>query len=116
MASTHRPATSPCALPFVGFGAGGERLSACDQLQAIDWQESARPAGWRIALWLHDQRDDAAQGGDLLSVYRTGEARPRWNLARLDASFTAFCCSTGEDLGPFPSMRNALEAVFQPSA
>ena len=56
------------------------RLSALDQLQAIDWQDSVRGEGYRIALWLQD-RSLAGEGGDLVSVYRAGETRPGWNLS-----------------------------------
>ena len=59
--------------------------------------------------------DTDGEYGDFVCLHRTGEAWSRWGFARKGARINVWCCLTGADIGEFPSMAAAFEAVL-PSA
>ena len=55
---------------------------------------------------------DAPEVDAFLGIYRQGEAWAHWNVARCGTSILVWCSVTGQDVGRFSSMREALLALF----
>jgi hypothetical protein len=87
-------------------------LTSIDRMELCDWQDAARAGGYD-RMNIHECDGDAeGEYGDFVCLHRTGEAWSRWGFARKGAWINVWCCLTGADIGKFPSMAAAFEAVL----
>lgn len=88
------------------------RLSPHDRIEVTRKQDLARQAGYDRMV-IHDRdAGDAAEVGNFLSVYRSGEVWSRYGFARKGDSVTAWCSLTGADIGAFDTLADALQTVL----
>jgi hypothetical protein len=76
------------------------------------WRDAIRIAGYD-RMFIHE-REAGEDGsfGNFLCLHRRGEAWSRWGFARKGNSVCAWCCLTGVDIGDYPSLSAAFEAVL----
>jgi hypothetical protein len=99
----------PQRSPLVG-------LTSRDRIEVSNWHEDARQLGFD-RLVIHERESfDPPETGSFLSVYRTGQAWSSWGIMRRGASVQAWCSKTGADVGPFPSISDALMHLLSPAA
>jgi len=99
-------------IPFPGPPLRGNRLTTRDRIEVLAWEEAARRSGYdRLVIGERHPQDDP-QFGDLLTVYRSGEAWAAWGVARHGPTVRVWRCATGADFGDFPSIDAALRAVL----
>ncbi len=87
-------------------------LTPLDRMDLSDWREAARAAGYdRMDIHECEENDDG-EYGDFVCLHRRGEAWSRWGFARKGTMINVWCCLTGADIGEFPSITAAFEAVL----
>ena len=87
-------------------------LTPRDRMDLCAWREAVYAAGYE-KINIHEREDgDDSDFGDFLCLHRRNEAWSRWGFARKGALVTVWCCLTGADIGEFPTMAAALEAVL----
>ena len=101
-----------CAvIPFEGrvspFG-----LSLRDRMDVALWQSRLRHLGYDRVVIHERNAGDPPEVESFLSIYREGDAFARWGVARRGDRVLAWCSATGEDVGGFASVGEALMALF----
>ena len=98
-------------LPFVRPQWHANRLTAQDQIDALEWDAShAASVGARLAIFGR-QVDDAPEVGDYISIYRADERWAVWGAAREGKLITVWHGPSGSDIGKFSSMKDALASL-----
>jgi hypothetical protein len=98
-------------IPFAGR-TQAVGLSLRDRMEVASWQGKLQAHGCDRMV-IHERiAGDPPEVDAFLSIYRRGEAWAHWNLARCDASILVWYSVSGEDVGRFTSMAEALLAVF----
>ena len=87
-------------------------LSVRDRMEITLWRGQLHGVGYDRMVVHERIACDAPEVESFLSIYRQGEAWARWNVARCGSSILAWCSVTGQDVGRFSSMREALLALF----
>ncbi len=91
------------------------RLGARDRIEASRWAMVAQPRGFARVL-IHDGGGEDPEIGDFLLIYETGSDWASWGVARDGRGFVVWRPGTGETIGSYGLLREALEAVLaQPS-
>ncbi len=99
-------------LAFPAGRADGSRFTMHDRLEICRWSDALRRRGCD-RLVIHERMpSDPPEVGDYLSIYRAGQVWARCGVARQRTRILAWCSLTGEDIGPFDTLREALGAVL----
>ena len=94
------------------LGNDGLCLTPRDRMDAGDWRDAARLAGYDRLVIHNRDSNDAQEVGNFLSVYRRGESWSRWGFARYRGVVRAWCCLSGADVGEFATLGEALASVL----
>ena len=87
-------------------------LTSRDRIEVGNWREGARQHGYD-RLVIHDRESfDPPDTESFLSIYRAGDPWSRWGLTRHGSTVSAWCSTTGADLGPFNSVSDALKTIL----
>jgi hypothetical protein len=87
------------------------RLGPRERIEANRWAMVAQPQGFTRVL-IHDAGPDDADIGDFLLIYETGRDWASWGVARDARGFVVWRPGTGETIGCYPVLREALDAVL----
>lgn len=88
------------------------RFTLQDRLEIVRHAAALGSAG-RDRLVIHERLPiDPPDIGDWLSIYRPGESWACCGIARQRGRIVAWSSVTGEDLGPFATLREALQAML----
>jgi hypothetical protein len=94
------------------------RLAKCasltikDRMDVAKWRENAGQFGYD-RLVVHERlAGDPPELGSYLAVYRRGEPWARWGITRMGQGLMAWCCVTGNDVGSFATVEEALQALL----
>ncbi len=99
-------------IAFPAGRSGGSRFTVQDRLEICRWSDALRRSGCD-RLVIHERMpSDPPEVGDYLSIYRAGQVWARCGVARQRSRILAWCSLTGEDMGPFDTLRDALSAVL----
>ncbi|MEJ1975242.1 MAG: hypothetical protein WDN49_03425 [Acetobacteraceae bacterium] len=81
-------------------------------MAACEWELTAVAYGFdRIVI--HEQvGGEAPEDGDFVLVYRSGDRWARWGAARQGTHILLWRCANGAEVGIFPTMRQALDALL----
>ncbi len=103
--------TGAVVIPFARR-APAAGLSLRDRMEIAAWQGRLHRNGYDRMV-IHERTScDPPDVECFVSIYRHGEAWARWGLARCGATVLAWCSVTGNDIGHFGSMAEALGALF----
>lgn len=103
------PTASAQVIAFPSPGERANRLTSRDWQDVTAWSFGVRRGG---ELVVHErERYGAADVADIISVYRRGERWASWCLARSGRVVHAWRCTDGRDVGEWPTMREALDAI-----
>jgi hypothetical protein len=105
MVHTDAPATAV----IIGFP--GNRLNAADRHQAVAWLGSASAEGYGDVRLHQPEAGNCPEFGEILAIYRAGEPWAAWGIARCGKTLLLWRSSTGETIGSFRSMTDALAAI-----
>lgn len=87
------------------------RLTMKDRIEVLALTDAARASGYdRLVIRDRHPQDDP-QVGDVLAIYRRGEAWATWGVARQGPSLHVWRCATGADFGEFRTIEEALGAI-----
>jgi hypothetical protein len=107
-----QPKVASVVVAFKARSKVAVHLTSIDRMELSDWQEAARAAGYdRMNIHECDGSPDG-EYGDFVCLHRRGEAWSRWGFARKGTKINVWCCLTGADIGEFPSVNAAFEAVL----
>jgi hypothetical protein len=87
------------------------RLGPRERIEASRWAEVAQPHGFSRVL-IHDASADDAAFGDFLLIYESGREWASWGVARDARGFVVWRPGTGETIGCYGLLSEALEAVL----
>jgi len=87
------------------------RLGPRERIEASRWAMVAQPQGFTRVL-IHDAGPDDADFGDFLLIYETGRDWASWGVARDARGFVVWRPGTGETIGCYRLLREALDAVL----
>ncbi len=87
------------------------RLGPRDRIEASRWAMVAQPQGFARVL-IHDAGDEDPEIGDFLLIYETGRDWASWGVARDARGFVVWRPGTGETIGSYGLLGEALEAVL----
>jgi hypothetical protein len=87
-------------------------LTSLDRIEISRWVVHARNCGYDRMVIHEREPGDFPEMGNILCLHRTGEAWSRWVFARQGAMVSVWCSKTGVDLGAFPTLAAAFEAVM----
>jgi len=87
------------------------RLGPRDRIEASRWAMVAQPQGFTRVL-IHDAGGEDPEIGDFLLIYETGRDWASWGVARDERGFVVWRPGTGETIGIYTLLREALEAVL----
>jgi hypothetical protein len=87
-------------------------LTSLDRIEIGRWLDHARHCGYDRMVIHEREPGDFPEMGNILCLHRTGEAWSRWVFARQGAVVSVWCSKTGVDLGAFPTLAAAFEAVM----
>jgi hypothetical protein len=91
------------------------RLGPCERIETSRWAMMAQPQGFTRVL-IHDAEDNDPEIGDFLLIYETGRDWASWGVGRDVRGFVIWRPGSGETIGCYPCLRDALNAVLeQPS-
>ncbi len=94
----------------------GNRLGPRERIEASRWAVVAQPHGFSRIL-IHDASAEDADIGDFLLIYESGREWASWGVARDARGFVVWRPGTGETIGCYDLLREALDAVLaQPIA
>jgi hypothetical protein len=107
-----QPVVTNVIVAFKARSKAAVYLTSIDRMELSCWQEAARAAGYD-RMNIHEC-DGSSNGefGDFVCLHRRGEAWSRWGFARKGIVINVWCCLTGADIGEFPSVHAAFEAVL----
>jgi hypothetical protein len=91
-------------------------LTSRDRIEVGHWREDARQFGYDRLVIHEREYFDPPETGSFLSVYRAGEVWSSWGVTRRGAMVQAWCCKTGDDVGPFASISDALMHLLPAAA
>ena len=87
-------------------------LTSRDRIEVRNWQEGARRFGYDRLVIHNREACDPPDVESFLSIYRAGDPWSRWGLTRHGSTVSAWCSTTGIDLGPFSSVSDALTTIL----
>lgn len=88
------------------------RFTLEDRLEICRWAAALRRCG-SDRLVIHERLpSDPPELGDYLSIYRAGQVWACCGIARQRGRILAWCSATGQDTGPFATLREALQAML----
>jgi hypothetical protein len=102
-------------LKFPRVSDAGHRLLPSDKAEACQWELTAIAYGFdRIVI--HEQMSgDGPEDGDFVLIYRMGDRWARWGAARQGAHVLLWRCANGVEVGAYPTMGEALNALLDPA-
>ncbi len=107
-----QPGVAGVVVAFLARHQRAVYLTPLDRMDVCQWRETARSSGYdRMIIHEHELGDDG-EFGDFLCLHRRGEAWSRWGFARKGSLVSVWCCLTGADIGEFPSLSAAFEAIM----
>ena len=91
------------------------KLLSVDKAAACEWEFGATAYGFdRIVI--HEQiGGQSPEEGDFVLIYRMGDRWARWGAARQGSQILLWRCANGVEVGIFPTMREALDALLDPA-
>jgi len=107
-----QPEVACSVIPFAAKPRAAAYLNAFDRMEINRWREHARLSGYDRMVIHEREPGDYAEMGNFLSLYRAGEAWSRWVFARKGHALSVWCSVTGVDLGEFPTLAAAFQAVM----
>jgi hypothetical protein len=72
---------------------------------------AAQPQRFARVL-IHDAEDNDPEIGDFMLIYETGREWASWGVARNLHGFVVWRPGSGETIGSYPHLRDALDAVL----
>ncbi len=107
--------TTAVILSFPQASAAAHKLLPEDKTEACAWELTAMAYGFdRIVI--HEQMGGSGpEDGDFVLIYRTGDRWARWGAARQGGQVLLWRCANGVEVGAFPTMREALNALLNPA-
>jgi hypothetical protein len=97
---------------FVPKPRAASYLTSRDRIEIGRWLDHARRSGYDRMVIHEREPGDFPEMGNILCLHRIGEAWSRWVFARQGAVVSVWCSKTGVDLGEFPTLAAAFEAVM----
>jgi hypothetical protein len=107
-----QPRVAGIVIRFAPQPRAGAYLTALDRMDINLWRDQARRCGYDRMVVHEREPGDFSEMGNILCLYREGEAWSSWAFARIGGKVTAWCSVTGADLGEFPSLGAAFQAVM----
>jgi len=111
-----QPKVACIVIPFAPKPRAGAYLTSLDRMEINRWRDHARLSGYDRMVVHEREPGDFAEMGNILCLYREGEAWSRWVFARKGETVSAWCSVTGVDLGEFVSLAAAFQAVMPTTA
>jgi hypothetical protein len=91
------------------------KLLAADKASACEWEFGAAAYGFDRVV-IHEQiGGQSPEDGDFVLIYRMGDRWARWGAARQGAHILLWRCANGAEVGIFPTMQEALDALLDPA-
>ena len=87
------------------------RLTMRDRMAMAAWSEGSDRHGYRRVLIVSGDRDGEPDEADYALVYAGDESWARWGLTRGGVGITLWHCSSGEDIGAFDTVDEALDSL-----
>jgi hypothetical protein len=112
----YQPKVACIVLPFAAKPRAAAYLTSLDRVEINRWRDHARLSGYDRMVIYEREPGDFAEMGNILCLYRDGEAWSRWVFARNGGVVSAWCSVTGVDLGEFASLSAAFHAVMPAGA
>ena len=90
------------------------RLTLIDRGQASRWVAGPPGASWYIKVY--DDTDEGEEIGDFISIYGVEQLWASWGVARRGDVIVLWETTRAGDLGSFPNMTAALQAISPSTA
>jgi hypothetical protein len=90
------------------------RFTTVDRQEALFWARGVAGLWCRLVIYADPAEDEEI--GDFVSIYRLGQSWASWGLARRNSQILLWRSDHGVDLGSFPSVAEALQAILPSSA
>jgi len=86
------------------------RLTAQDRREAVCWSQGVAGLWCRLVIYADPTEDEDI--GDFVSIYRLGQSWASWGVARRGDQILLWQSDHGVDIGAFPTMADALQAIL----
>jgi hypothetical protein len=87
------------------------RLTTRDRIAVAVWGERSERHGYRRVLVVSGERSVRPEDADYALVYAGDEPWARWGLSRCVGGIAVWHCASGEDMGVYATMAEALESL-----
>ncbi len=99
-------------LPFRLQPLAANRLTARDRIEMLQWEQEAYAHGFTRLELDTSAPDGCSELGDFVSLYRGDSGWASWGVGCCRGGFTVWRPATGETVGWYPQLRQALASTL----